>query len=62
VNQPARWGLAAVAGLGIVVAAVLAAYARVSPGDGAVISKFGFSALYAMKSWLTTAAMVFLVI
>ena len=62
VQQPARWGLAAVAGLGIVVAAVLAGYARVSPGDGAAISTFGFTALYAMKSWLTTAAMVFLVI
>jgi len=62
VDQPARWGLAATAGLGIVVAAVLAAYARVSPGDGASISTFGFSALYAMKSWLTTAAMVFLLV
>jgi len=54
--------LAAAAGLGIAVAAVLAAYARVSPGDGAAISTFGFSALYAMKSWLTTAAMVFVVV
>ena len=62
VQQPARWGLAAAAGLGIAVAAVLAAYARVSPGDGAAISTFGFSALYAMKSWLTTAAMVFVVV
>ena len=62
VHQPARWGLAAAAGLGIAVAAVLAAYARVSPGDGAAISTFGFSALYAMKSWLTTAAMVFVIV
>jgi len=62
VNQPARWGLAAATGLGIVVAAVLAAYARVSPGDGATLYTFGFSALYAMKSWLTTAAMFFVVI
>src|SRR5690349_3672189 len=58
----ARWGLAAAAGLGIAVAAVLAAYARVSPGDGAAISTFGFSALYAMKSWLTIAALFFVVI
>ena len=58
----ARWGLAAVAGLGIVVAAVLAAYSRVSPGDGAAIITFGFPTLLAMKSWLTTAAMVFLVV
>jgi hypothetical protein len=62
INQSARWGLAAAAGLGIGVAAVLAAYARVSPGDGAAISTFGFSALYAMKSWLTTAAMVLVVV
>ena len=62
VHQPARWGLAAAAGLGIAVAAVLAASARVSPGDGAAISTFGFSALYAMKSWLTTAAMVFVIV
>ena len=62
VNQPARWGLAAAAGLGIVVASILAGYARVSPGDGAEITTFGFSALYAMKSWLTTAAMVFVVV
>jgi len=62
VKQPARWGLALAAGLGIVVAAVLAAYARVSPGDGAVITTFGFSALFAMKSWLTTVAMFFVLV
>ena len=53
VQQPPRWGLAIAAGVGIAVAAVLAAYSRVSPGDGGVISTFGFSALFAMKSWLT---------
>jgi hypothetical protein len=62
VKQPPRWGLASAAGVGIAVAAVLAAYARVSPGDGAVITTFGFSALYAMKSWLTTVAMVFVLV
>ena len=54
-----RWGLAAAAGLGIVVAAVLAAYSRVHPGHGSSITTFGFSTLLAMKSWLTTIAMIF---
>ncbi len=62
VAQSPRWGLAAVTGLGIVVAAVLAGYSRVHPGNGAAISTFGFSALLAMKAWFTTAAMFFVVI
>ncbi len=62
VQQSPRWGLAAAAGLGIVVAAVLAAYSRVHPGNGAAIATFGFSALLAMKAWFTTAAMVFVVV
>ncbi len=61
-KQPPRWGLAIVAGFGIAVAAVLAAYSRVSPGDGGVIFTFGFTTLFAMKSWLCTAAMVFVVV
>lgn len=62
VKLPPRWGLAAAAGLGIVVAAVLAAYSRVHPGNGAAISTFGFSTLLTMKSWLTTAAVVLVVV
>jgi len=62
VQQSNRWGLAAAAGLGIVVAAVLAAYSRVHPGNGAVITTFGFSTLLAMKSWLTTGAMILVVV
>lgn len=62
VRQEPRWGLAAVTALGIVVAAVLAAYSRVHPGNGAVILSFGFRTLLSMKTWLTTAAMVLLVI
>jgi len=57
-----RWGLAAVTGLGIVVAAILAGYSRVHPGNGAAIATFGFSALLAMKSWFTTAAMIFVLV
>lgn len=62
VRQEPRWGLAAVTALGIVVASVLAAYSRVHPGNGAVILTFGFRTLLAMKTWLATAAMVFLVV
>ena len=62
VQQAPRWGLAAVAGLGIAVAAVLAAYSRVHPGNGAAIATFGFSALLAMKTWFTTAALIFVVV
>ncbi len=62
VQQAPRWGLAAVAGLGLVVAAVLAAYARVHPGNGAAIWTVGFSALLAMKTWFTTAALLFAVV
>jgi hypothetical protein len=57
-SQPPRWGLAAVGAVGIIVAAVLAAYARVSPGDGAVITTLGFSTLLAMKSWLSSIVIV----
>jgi hypothetical protein len=62
VLQSPRWGLAAVTGLAIVVAAVLAAYSRVHPGNGAAIATFGFSALLAMKTWFTTAAMIFVLV
>src|ERR1700712_2707230 len=62
VAQSPRWALAMVAGLGIVVAAVLAGYSRVHPGNGAAIATFGFSALLAMKTWLSTAALIFVVV
>jgi len=62
VRQSPRWGLAAVAGLGIVVAAALAGYSRVHPGNGAAIATFGFSALLAMKTWFTTAALLLVVV
>jgi hypothetical protein len=62
VRQAPRWGLAAAAGLGLAVSAVLAAYSLAHPGNGAAISTFGFSTLLAMKSWLTTAAMVFVLV
>jgi len=61
-KQTPRWGLAAVTGLGILVAAVLAAYSRVHPGTGSAIITFGFSTLLVMKTWLTTAAMVFVLV
>ena len=35
---------------------------RVSPGNGSVITTLGFSTLEAAKTWLTTAALVFLVV
>ena len=57
-SQPPRWGLASVGAVGIVVAAVLAAYARVSPGDGAAITTLGFSTLLAMKAWLSSILIV----
>jgi hypothetical protein len=62
VAQSPRWALAAITGLGIVVAAVLAGYSRVHPGNGAAIATFGFSALLAMKAWFTTAALFFVII
>jgi Family of unknown function (DUF6529) len=62
IRQAPRWGLAAVTGLGIAVAAVLAGYSRVHPGNGAEISTFGFSTLLVMKSWFTTAALTFVVV
>lgn len=59
VRQEPRWGLALAAGFGLAVAAVLAAYSLAHPASGGAISTFGFSTLLAMKSWLTTVAMVF---
>lgn len=61
-RQRPEWGLAAVGGLGLAVAAVLAGYAFVNPGDHETILSFGFSTLLVMKTWLTTAAMVFVIV
>ena len=57
-----QWGLAAVGGLGIAVAAALAGYAHASPGDGATITTLGFSALLPMKAWLTSAATALVIV
>jgi len=50
------WALAGVGALGLAVAAVLAAYAQVHPGNGQALVTFGFSGMLPMKAWLTTAA------
>jgi len=57
-----QWGLAAVGGLGIAVAAALAGYAHASPGDGATITTLGLSALLPMKAWLTSAATALVIV
>jgi hypothetical protein len=57
-----QWGLAAVGALGIAVAAALAGYAHASPGNGATITTFGFSALLPMKAWLTSAATALVIV
>jgi hypothetical protein len=62
VKQAPRWGLAAAVAIGIAVSAVLAAYSRAHPGNGGAITTFGFSALLVMKTWLTTAALAFVVV
>ncbi|WP_421733730.1 DUF6529 family protein [Cellulomonas sp.] len=59
---PAQWGLAALGAVGLAVAAALAAYAQVHPGDGAALTTLGFGGMLQMKSWLTTAATVLVVV
>ena len=61
-RRPAQWGLAWAGLLGLLVAAALAAYARVHPGDGAKLFTLGFSGLLAMKAWLTSAATVLVLV
>ncbi|HEY8717408.1 DUF6529 family protein [Pengzhenrongella sp.] len=56
VQRPQRWGLAVITAVGLSVAAILAAYARIHPGNGAAFLTFGFSGILQMKAWLTTAA------
>jgi hypothetical protein len=58
----ARWNLAMVTGAGVAVAAVLAAYARVHPGDGQTLFTLGFSGMLPMKAWLTTGATLLLIV
>ena len=56
------WALAGLAVVALAVAALLAAYARVHPGDGAALTTFGFSGMLQMKAWLATAALAFVVV
>lgn len=62
VRQRGRWGLAAAGVLGLAVAAMLGAYAMVHPGNGAPVTHFGFISLLAMKTWLSTAAALFVLL
>jgi Family of unknown function (DUF6529) len=62
VARRTAWNLAAVAGLGVAVAAVLAAYTRVHPGDGQTLFTLGFSGMLPMKAWLTTGATLLLIV
>ncbi|WP_421741503.1 DUF6529 family protein [Cellulomonas sp.] len=61
-DLPPQWGLAALGAVGLAVAAALAAYAQVHPGDGAALTTLGFSGMLQMKSWLTTAAAALVVV
>jgi hypothetical protein len=55
-DPPSQWGLAALGGVGLAVAAVLAAYAKAHPGEGAALTTLWFGGVLEMKAWLTTAA------
>lgn len=59
---PSQWGLAALGGVALAVAAGLGAYAEVHPGDSAALTTLGFGGVLEMKSWLTTAAAVFVLV
>jgi len=61
-DGPPQWGLAVLGAVGLAVAAALAAYAEVHPGDGAALTTLGFSSLLQMKAWLTTAAAALVVV
>ncbi|KQY43984.1 DUF6529 family protein [Cellulomonas sp. Root137] len=61
-DLPPQWGLAALGAVGLAVAAALAGYAQVHPGDGAALTTLGFSGMLQMKSWLTTAAAALVVV
>lgn len=57
-----QWGLAAVGLLGLAVAAALAGYAQVHPGNGKPLFTLGFGAMLPMKVWLTTGAAALVVV
>jgi hypothetical protein len=57
-----QWALAALCVVALAVAAGLAAYSRVHPGNGAALTTLGFSGMLQMKAWLTTAATVLVVV
>ncbi|MET0789585.1 MAG: DUF6529 family protein [Cellulomonas sp.] len=61
-ERPSQWWLAALGAVGLAVAAALAAYAKVHPGDGAALTTLGFSGMLQMKAWLTTAAAALVVV
>ena len=61
-RRPTQWGLAWAGLAGLLVAAALAGYAKVHPGNGAKLVTFGFSGLLPMKAWLTSAATVLVLV
>ncbi|WP_456789272.1 DUF6529 family protein [Cellulomonas sp. P5_C5] len=61
-DGPSQWGLAVLGAVGLAVAAALAAYAQIHPGEGAALTTLGFSSLLEMKAWLTTAAAALVVV
>jgi hypothetical protein len=61
-ERPSQWGLAVLAAVGLAVAAALAAYAEVHPGDGAALTTLGFGSMLEMKAWLTSAAAALVVV
>ena len=61
-EAPSQWGLAVLGAVGLAVAAALAAYAEMHPGDGAALTTLGFAGMLEMKAWLTTAATALVVV
>ncbi|KQS97292.1 DUF6529 family protein [Cellulomonas sp. Leaf395] len=61
-EAPSQWGLAVLGAVGLAVAAALAAYAEMHPGDGAALTTLGFASMLEMKAWLTTAATALVVV
>jgi hypothetical protein len=57
-----RWGLAIVGLVGLIVAAGLAGYAQVHPGNGTKLFTLGFTAMLPMKAWLTSAATALVIV
>jgi hypothetical protein len=62
VDVTSRNGLAAVALVGAAVAVALGVYAKVHEPAGRPLFDLGFSGMLQMKSWLTTAAILLLVV